>query len=241
LGVIMDTTNLARRPTLPKGTRHDDAVTLLRDMIRSGELAVGDRLLEVALSKRLGMSRTPIREAFRTLAAEGLVNVLPNRSVVVAALDAAESVDVFLVLGALESLAAQLACQRITDEEIERLIALQNELETWYEAGDRARYTEANRAIHGLIVVAARNHALLSAWRLIVPRAERARALNNADAKRWSSSIDSHRKIYAALAARDGHLLSSLMQAHFAQSIIDNITARGEIRQGLNGAVGLQA
>src|SRR5690606_6918904 len=97
-----------------KGWRHKDAVALLREMILSGELAPGERLREVAISGRLGMSRTPVREAFRTLAAEGLVELLPNRSVVVAELNESESIDVFAVLGTLEALAGQLACQRMT-------------------------------------------------------------------------------------------------------------------------------
>src|SRR4051812_5735662 len=80
-----------------KGWRHKDAVALLREMILSGELEPGERLREVAISERLGMSRTPVREAFRTLAAEGLVELLPNRSVVVAELNESESIDVFAV------------------------------------------------------------------------------------------------------------------------------------------------
>src|SRR4051812_19332483 len=105
----------------PKGWRHRDAVGLLRDMILSGELPPGERLREVQISERLGMSRTPVREAFCTLAAEGLVDLLANRSVVVAELDETESVDVFSVLGTLEALAGQHACQRITDEQLQRL------------------------------------------------------------------------------------------------------------------------
>jgi DNA-binding GntR family transcriptional regulator len=213
-----------RKPTERKGRLHQDAVAVLRQMIQSGEFTPGDRLREVVLSQRLGMSRTPVREAFRTLAAEGLVELLPNRSVVVRNLNKEESVDIFHVLGALESLAAQQACQRMTDEDFSKLHALQAELEAHYEARDRPAYTDTNRAIHRCMVEAARNPSLLAAWRLIVPRAERARTLNNIDPKRWASSIDAHRKIYAALMARDSHLLSSLMHAHFADSIIQSMS-----------------
>jgi DNA-binding GntR family transcriptional regulator len=213
-----------RKPSERKGRLHQDAVTVLRQMIHGGEFTPGDRLREVLISQRLGMSRTPVREAFRTLAAEGLVELLPNRSVVVRDLNKEESVDIFHVLGALESLAAQQAAQRMTEDDMDKLRALQDDLEERYEARDRPAYTETNRAIHRLMVEAARNPSLLAAWRLIVPRAERARTLNNVDPKRWASSIDAHRKIYAALLARDGHLLSSLMQAHFADSIIQSMS-----------------
>jgi len=206
-----------------KGWLHQDAVAVLRDLILSGEFQPGQRLREVVLSQRLGMSRTPIREAFRTLAAEGFVDLLPNRSVVVSDLKEEESSDVFLVLGALESLAAQQACQRMTAEHVATLRRLQAELEHHFENADRPSYTETNRKIHQLMVEASNNPSLIAAWRVVVPRAERARTQNNMDRNRWSSSIDSHRKIYAALIARDGHLLSSLMQAHFAHSIIESM------------------
>jgi DNA-binding GntR family transcriptional regulator len=210
-----------------KGWLHQDAVSLLRELILSGEFQPGERLREVLLSQRLGMSRTPVREAFRTLAAEGFVDLLPNRSVVVCDLNEAESSDVFLVLGALESLAAQQACQRMTPEHVKTLRRLQADLERYFEAFDRVRYTEANRAIHQLMVEASNNPSLIAAWRLVVPRAERARTMNNLDRNRWASSLDSHRKIFAALIARDGHLLGSLMQAHFAHSIIEGMVNTG--------------
>lgn len=199
---------------------HTGAVGQMRELILSGEFSPGSRLREVVLSQRLGMSRTPIREAFRTLAAEGFVELLPNRSVVVSDLNAEETTDVFLVLGALEALAAQQACQRITPAQIEKLRQLQADLEHYFEIADRPQYTQANRSIHQLMVEASNNPSLIAAWRMVVPRAERARTMNNMDRARWSSSLDSHRKIFTALIARDGHLLSSLMQAHFAHSII---------------------
>ena len=218
--------DLVRKPRVreQKGWRHKDAVSLLRQMILSGELAPGYALREVAISERLGMSRTPVREAFRTLAAEGLVELLPNRSVVVAELDENESIDVFSVLGTLESLAGQQACQRMTPEQLERLEALQREMEEHYNNHDRASYIRANRAIHELMVEASNNNALILAWRLILPRAERARSVNTLDRHRWAEALEEHRKMFAALAARDGLRLSSLMQDHFARGVIERMT-----------------
>jgi DNA-binding GntR family transcriptional regulator len=206
---------------------HHEAVRILRARVQSGEFSPGDRLREVLLSQQLGMSRTPVREALRTLAAEGLVRLLPNRSVVVADIVKDESVDVFLVLGALEALAAHQACLRITDGELREVQRLHTEMEHWFEVHDRPRYTESNRAIHRLMVEASRNPSLIAAWRLITPRAEYARVMSNVDRRRWAIALDSHRKILAALLARSGHLLSALMQAHFAQSIVDGMLDRG--------------
>jgi DNA-binding GntR family transcriptional regulator len=206
-----------------KGRLHQFALSMLREMIQSGEIPPGERLMEKPMSERLGMSRTPVREAFRTLAVEGLVTLLPNQGVVVAELDKEKSGDVCLLLGALESFAARQACQRITVRQLEELRTLQDRLERYYEASDRPRYTETNRAIHRLMVEASRNPSLISVWSMIIPRAERARSLKNLDRMRWASSIDSHRKIFAALMARDGDLLSSLMQTHFAHVVIDSM------------------
>jgi DNA-binding GntR family transcriptional regulator len=207
-----------------KGWMHKDAVTALREMILSGELEPGEQLREVTLAQRLGMSRTPVREAFRTLAAEGLVRRLPHRSVVVAELDESESIDVFAVLGTLEALAGQLACERMTAEQMELLEQLQADLERHFEAMDRASYTQTNRAIHELMVEASQNSSLILVWRLTVPRAERARTINTLDRERWAAALEQHRGIFAALTNRDAPLLSRLMQDHFAQGVIERIS-----------------
>ncbi len=202
-----------------KGQLRVDAVETIRKMILSGRLPPGERLREVALSQELGMSRTPIREAFRTLAAEGLVDLLPNRSVVVSVPDKSEAADVFTVLGALEALAGQLACRRITPEQIEILGELQDDLAAYFEKSDRLSYLEANRLIHEQIVEAANSPSLLLAWRLLLPRAERARHVSTLDHDRWAEAFQEHREINAAIAARDENLLKQLLENHFAKGV----------------------
>jgi DNA-binding GntR family transcriptional regulator len=207
-----------------KGWRHKDAVDLLRRMIEIGELAPGERLREVAISQKLGMSRTPVREAFRTLAAEGLVELLPNRSVVVSDVDRSGLGDIFIVLGALEGLAAQQACERITDEEIALLGALQEDLERFYGNSDRANYVDVNRRIHEVIVEASRNTPLVIAWRTILPRADRARNANNINRNRWTEAMYEHRLIYTAIAARDAGRIVTLMNDHFRNGLANAAT-----------------
>ncbi len=216
-----------RSPTRsPKGSRHRAAVDLLRQMIQLGELAPGARPGEVAISEQLGMSRTPVREAFRTLVAEGLLELLPSGRVKVPEFSESEAVDVFAVLGALEALAGQLACLRMTPEQLQTLRELQAEMETHFANLDRAEYIRTNRAIHELMVVASGNTALIVAWRMTAPRGERARALLTYNHGHWVQAVDAHREIAAALAARDGVRLSALMHDHFARGVIDRI-ARG--------------
>lgn len=202
-----------------KGRLRLDAVKFIRQMIFSGELPPGERLREVALSEELGMSRTPIREAFRTLAAEGLINLLPNRSVVVSVPDKSESADVFTVLGALEALAGELASQRMTLEQIEILGELQADLVIYFKAGDRRGYLEANRLIHEYIVEGAKSPSLLLAWRLLLPRAERSRHVSTLDHDRWAEAFQEHCDIYSAIVARDGALLKRLLESHFANGV----------------------
>lgn len=211
-----DTKPTAAQSVPRKGDRHQEAVKLLRGMILSGDLAPGEPLREVAFSEQFGMSRTPVREAFRTLAAEGLVNLLPNRTVQVALLDEDAAAEVFMVLGALESLAARLACQRITSDQLEVFDELQEDLEHHFETGNRARYLEANRLIHELIVEAAASPSLLLAWRLLLPRAERARHVSTHDHDRWGHAFEEHKQIHAALVKRDGEALRRLMEEHFS-------------------------
>ncbi len=188
-------------------------------MILLGELPPGERLREVALSEALGMSRTPIREAFRTLAAEGLIDLLPNRSVVVSVPDKSEAADVFTVLGVLEGLAGQLACRRMTPEQIEILDELQADLAAYFEKSDRLSYLEANRLIHEHIVQAAESPSLMLAWRLLLPRAERARHVTTLDHDRWAEAFAEHQEINAAIQARDEKQLKQLLESHFAKGV----------------------
>jgi DNA-binding GntR family transcriptional regulator len=174
--------------------------------------------MEAAISEELGMSRTPIREAFRTLSAEGLVEFVPDRGVIVSELKG-QAADVFLVLGELEALAGELACERITPEELETLAELQSDLESHFKAEDRRRYVEANRLIHELIVKASHNEPLIQVWRVLLPRAERARQETTRDPARWAEAFQEHRRIFSAVAARDAPSTKLLLAAHFTAGV----------------------
>ena len=103
---------------------HETVIDQLRDLIVQGELAPETKLNERVLAERLGTSRTPLREAIKFLASEGLVELLPNRGAVVAPLKPEKMKEVFVVLGALEALAGDLACRNATDEDIAEIRAL---------------------------------------------------------------------------------------------------------------------
>ncbi len=113
-----------RRGSLVDACRHAVGDAACATLIIEGELAPGSRLNERALCDRLGVSRTPLREAFRLLASEGLIELTPNRGAQVVALSESDIRDSFELMGALEALAGELACARITTDEIAQIKAL---------------------------------------------------------------------------------------------------------------------
>jgi DNA-binding GntR family transcriptional regulator len=202
-----------------KGHLHLGAATRLRAMITSGELPPGTRLREVQLCEKLGVSRTPLREALRTLAAEGLVNQLPNRSMVVAELNAPDIEHLYRVFGAVEGLAGELACERVTEAQLAEMGRLLSRMADLHERGERGEYMRINQQIHRMVIDIAANPVLLSVWQSLAPRVERARALANLDRSRWTAALIEHTKMFAALAARDGAQLRRLASEHFLNGL----------------------
>jgi DNA-binding GntR family transcriptional regulator len=202
-----------------KGRLHLEVARLLRSRVLSGELSPGTRLREVQLCNELGVSRTPLREAFRTLAAEGLVDLLPNRSVVVSELHAPDIEHLMVVFANLEALAAELACKNVTDAQVSEIGRLLSQMVDYYEHGERIKYLEVNFRIHRMTLDIAANPVLFNVWQSLVPRVERARALPNLDPKRWTAALFEHSKMFAALAARDAPLLSRLTREHFLNGL----------------------
>ena len=104
--------------SIPRKTLHEQLVERLREIILEGGLEAGAKIPERELCERLGVSRTPMREALKVLASEGLVSLVPNRGAVVRGLTREDIDDLFPLIGALEALAGELACERISDSEI---------------------------------------------------------------------------------------------------------------------------
>jgi len=206
-------------PKRRKGHLHLEAARRLRAMIQLNELPPGTRLREVQLCEQIGVSRTPLREALRTLAAEGLVNQLPNRSMVVAPLDPVDIENLYRVFGAIEGLAGELACANVTEAQLGELGRLLSEMVDLHERGERAAYMQVNEQIHRMVIDIAANPVLLSVWQSLVPRVERARSLSNLDRARWTAALFEHSKMFAALAARDAPLLRRLASEHFLNGL----------------------
>ncbi|MBL0931048.1 MAG: GntR family transcriptional regulator [Alphaproteobacteria bacterium] len=192
------------------------AVDALRQMILDGELPPGARLSERALGERLGGSRTPLREALRMLASEGLVRHEPNRGAVVAPLDRADIEATFELLAALEGLAGELAAQRIDDAQLAEIKALHFEMRAHHARGDRAAYFRANQEIHRHIAAAAANPVLVETFERLNARVKRVRYAANLTPERWAKAVEEHERMIAALDARDGAALRAILEAHLA-------------------------
>ena len=197
-----------------KGELHSNAASLLRKMILTGALAPGERLNERELCERLKVSRTPVREAIKTLTQEGLLNSLPNRSPVVAPLDAAHTSALVDVVATIEGLAGELAARRVSDAEIAELGILHYTMLRHHARDELPGYFEANRAFHRRIVEYADNPVLLRVWDLLALQVDRARYASNLWPTRWQKATTEHAAILDLLAARDAEGVAASMRQH---------------------------
>jgi DNA-binding GntR family transcriptional regulator len=186
----------------------------LRALIIEGTLAPGARLNERALCDRLRVSRTPLREAFRVLASEGLIELTPNRGAQVVALSEQDVQDAFELMGALEALAGELACARITADETAQIKALTFQMLACRARRDLPAYYRLNRQIHDRINVAARNRALAEAYAKQNLRIQNLRFRSNFDEEKWAKAARQHEAMVEALEARDGPRLASILRDH---------------------------
>jgi DNA-binding GntR family transcriptional regulator len=198
---------------------HDETVARLRSMITEGELLPGARIAERELCDRFGISRTPLREALKVLASEGLVELLPHRGARVTQLSAPELRDAFEVVAALEGLAGELACRRIDAAGLAEIEALHVEMSAHYRHGDLAAYFGCNQAIHEAINRAAGNQQLTELYALLSNRVRRTRYLANHSPERWAAAMREHDEILDALRRRDGPACNVLLRAHLAHKL----------------------
>ena len=201
-----------------KATLHDQVAGRVRDLIIEGTLEPGSRIDEARLVERLGVSRTPFREALRTLAAEGLVVIRPSRGSVVRQWKPDEVFSMLEVLGHLERLGARLACERADDGEVEALIALHERMMTLYEARDRLPYFKLNQEFHSRLAAASGNETLREVQGSIQARLKRIRFIGNDEPSRWACAVAEHEEMARALRARDGERLGEAMARHLTNT-----------------------
>jgi DNA-binding GntR family transcriptional regulator len=193
---------------------HDEVADRLRELILSGGLEPKARVNELELCERFGTSRTPLREAIKILSSEGLVELLPNRGARVASLTAAEIDEMVQVVAGLEAVAAELACQRAEDDEIEAIAVDTEAMAHAYRRRDDAVYFRLNRAIHEGIMAAARNATLKSIYANLSSRIQRMRYTAHKTDEQWQRAMAEHHEMVRLLRAREGERLAALMKLH---------------------------
>ena len=168
----------------------------LRQAILTGELKPGERLMEIHLANKLGVSRTPIREAIRKLELEGLVIMIPRRGAEVAEITEKSMKDVLEVRKALDTLAVELACERITEEDKEKLLLACEEFEEAVKTGNFAMIAKTDVIFHDIIVEATGNVRLVQMVNNLAEQMYRYRFEYIKDASQHERLIEEHRKIY---------------------------------------------
>lgn len=200
--------------TIIRKSLHHELVGRLQTLIINSELKPGTKVPEKQLCDQFGVSRTPLREALKVLASDGLVRLEPNRGAWVTTVTEEEVEEVFPVLGALEALSGELACKYISDAEIDEVSALHAKMIDSYERRDLDAYFSTNQEIHRAILLAARNRTLTTSCQALSLRMQRARYLANMTEGRWLEAVQEHEKILEYLVARDGQNLAKTLLSH---------------------------
>src|SRR3984893_15163126 len=195
---------------------HGETLTRLRDHIVEGIIPDGGRVPESHVCEMLGIARTPLPEALKVLASEGLVELLPNRGARVRQLSEHDLAELFDVMGGLEALAGRLACENITDAEIAEIERLHYEMYGFYLHRDMHGYFRVNQLIHQKIVEASRNATLKSTYANLAGRIRRVRYAANFARKRerWGEAMREHETILDALRRRASSELGDILFKH---------------------------
>ena len=203
----------------------------LRQAILKGELEPGERLMEIQLAERLGVSRTPIREAIRKLELEGLVLMIPRKGAEVARISESNLRDVLEVRRSLEELAIDLACQRMTEEELEELKVTQEKFSLAIKSGDAMQIAETDERYHEIIYLSTKNERLVQILNNLREQMYRYRLEYIKDEDKRQILLIEHEHILKALSLRHVQEAKQAVREH-----IDNqeITFRKNLKEQEN-------
>ena len=192
----------------------DIVFNTLRRAILRGELEPGERLMEIQLAEKLGVSRTPIREAIRKLELDGLVLMIPRRGAEVARISEKNLKDVLEVRRSLEELAMELACERMSDENFEELEQAEEDFKQAIKTGNILTIVEGDEACHEVIYRCTGNDRLLQILSNLREQMYRFRLEYIKDENKRQNLLEEHEKILKALKSRDIALARSAVREH---------------------------
>ena len=210
---------IARSRPIERRPLHEEVADRLRELITEGALPAGARLNERMLCEQLGVSRTPLREAFKVLSAERLIELQPNRGAVVTVLSEGDVVHLFELMAELEGLSGELAAARRTDAELDEIRALHFEMLAAHARRDLSAYYRLNREVHALINRCARNPVLTETYESVNLRIQNLRFRSNFNRDKWDAAVAEHGEIVEALARRDAAALRRLLERHLRSKL----------------------
>lgn len=206
------------RPVGSRRSLHDELLDGVRDLILDGKLKPGDKIPERALCEHFKVSRTPLRESLKALAAEGLVQLIPNRGAIVALITEKEIDELFPILGAFEALAGELVCKNAKDSDLRALRALHTEMIEHFRREEESAYRRLNRKFHQTLFDIAGNKALSELYEQLLGRIHLVRFLVDKKETDWKKAVSDHERIMTALEARNPAKLAAILKLHLTET-----------------------
>ena len=199
----------------------------IRDAIVSGELKAGSHISEPELAERYGISRTPIREAFRQLESEGYLTVIPRRGVIVSEFSPKDIEEFYAIKSIMEGYAARRACEKLSEKDLGRLQAINNKLAELARIGDIKHFFKIHSDFHELFIKAADNEKLHELIAGLVTKFQRLRFTSLSLPGRMAVSVQEHEKIIDAFRRKDADLAEKLVRqnAEYGGQVLMNNTA----------------
>ena len=197
----------------------DVVFNTLRQAILHGELKPGERLMEIQLANKLGVSRTPIREAIRKLELEGLVHIIPNKGAFVEGVTLQDVKDIYEIRTLLEGLCARWAAERITQEQLEELEEIVFLSDFHYSKENWDQILELDNRFHEMVYEACASKELTRVLRDYHHYLQRIRRITLEEKARAHASINEHRAIAEALKARDARTAEECARLHIRNTI----------------------
>lgn len=208
---------------------HHKVTDILRDKIVDGVLRPGTPVSERELCEELGVSRTPLRDALKILASEGLVQLFRNRGAIVSPISVDTIEDKLAVVGALEGYAAKIVCETATDEQLKELADIHRRFAKEFDSDNPELYFDLNQTFHRKLVELTNNSVLIDMHALLSRHVRRPRIEGVRQHAPTRRVIDEHKAILKALQARDGEAAQKAAEGHLAnvaQTVVKHFRAR---------------
>ncbi len=203
---------MRKKPIERHQTLREKILETIREAILKGTLKAGEKVAEPELAERFGISRTPIREAFRQLESEGYLTVIPRKGAVVTSLSERDVEEFYAIKSILEGYAARIAAERLTERDLERLEGINERLEQLAREGDIKTFFRVHNEFHDLFIKASGNEKLIELIGQLMMKFNRLRMASLSLPGRMQISVKEHRKIIEAFADHDGERADNLVR-----------------------------